>query len=107
MRIDTKINFNKEVDLVVVVLIEKEMMVLVDQKDLIIIDLIIIDLIIIDLVNLIIMVIETTEAMITIKDMIPIEIMIIIQKIMMVKEANNLIIDNQINFKDIDMYNFK
>ena len=91
----------------VVVLIEKEMMVLVDQKDLIIIDLIIIDLIIIDLVNLIIMVIETTEAMITIKDMIPIKIMIIIQKIMMVKEANNLIIDNQINFKDIDMYNFK
>ena len=53
------------------------------------------------------MVIETTEAMITIKDMIPIKIMIIIQKIMMVKEANNLIIDNQINFKDIDMYNFK
>jgi len=94
--INTKINFNKEVDLGVVVLIDLEMMVLVDQ----------IDLIIIDLVNLIIKMIEIIEAMITIKDMILIEIMIIIQEIMIVKEANILIIDNQDNFKDIDMYNF-
>lgn len=50
--------------------------------------------------------IEIIEAMITIKDMILIEIMIIIQEIMIVKEANILIIDNQDNFKDIDMYNF-